>query len=98
MSLANHSTGTPFRDTGNTKMSGDDYESDIRFGEWLRKLREKSGLSFAEVEKKSQISKTRLQSLETGTGEKGITKKESQVLSDIYGITLDTILKKAIEG
>jgi transcriptional regulator with XRE-family HTH domain len=73
----------------------DDYQSDIHFGEWLRKVREQKGLTIERAAREAMIEASRLRALEVGYAERGITRPEATRLSTAYQITLDDLLLQA---
>jgi hypothetical protein len=78
-----------------TTMEIDDYDSDSKFGHWLREQRITAGLNVKQAALKSGISEERIKALEIGYAERGITHSESQKLSMIYKINLPELLSMA---
>lgn len=77
-------------------MEVNDYESDFRFGKWLRNRRVECSLTLEQAASKSGMSFERIKSLELGFAEKSVTKKELESLSKIYGLQLNDLVEKAI--
>ena len=75
-----------------------DYLIDQQFGEWLGGIRKKKGFKLLEVSRESNIPLKRLQNLEDGTAEQGITTREIDLLGKLYGVDPRAIRKKAIHG
>lgn len=73
----------------------DDYQSDIHFGEWLRNIREKSGLSLERVAALTAMEVSRLKALEVGYADRGITLSEAKKLSAAYKVGLEELLEEA---
>lgn len=63
-----------------------EYELDIEFGDWIRRIREKKGLSLYEAARRAGIQQDRLREIETGHSTKGITRPESSALAICYGV------------
>ena len=76
----------------------DDYLIDQQFGEWLREIRVKRGFKLFDVSRDSNIPLKRLQDLEDGMAERGITTREIDLLGELYGIDPRAIRRKAIHG
>jgi hypothetical protein len=73
----------------------DDYQADIKFGEWLRAQRVKTGLSLEDASKGAELSVERLKGLETGLSERGVTRPEAVRLCTLYRIDLKDLLSAA---
>lgn len=73
----------------------DDYQADIRFGEWLRGQRVRAGLSLEKAALGCSIPAERLKALEMGLSDKGITRPESVRICDAYKISLKELLDQA---
>ena len=73
-----------------------DYEIDIRFGQWLKSQRLKQGLSLEQVQRHCGLSSERLNSLEKGFAKKGITRLEAENLSIVYNVFIEDVIKHAI--
>ncbi len=76
-------------------METNDYESDSRFGHWLRDQRVRAGLNLRQAAMNSGIAEERLKALEIGYAERGITLSESEKISAAYKVTLVEFLSKA---
>lgn len=73
-----------------------EYDIDIRFGQWLRDQRLRHGLSLEQVAEHSGLSGERLNSLERGYAKKGITRIEAENLSVVYNVFLEDVIERAI--
>jgi len=73
----------------------DDYQADIRFGEWLRCQRVRAGLSIEKAAEASSLTIDRLKTLEMGLSERGITHPESVRICTVYQISLNEMLEQA---
>jgi hypothetical protein len=73
----------------------DDYQADIRFGEWLRSQRVRVGMSLEDAAKSASLSVERLKGLEMGLSERGITRAEAVRISKVYQIGVDDLLAQA---
>lgn len=76
----------------------DDYLIDQQFGGWLRDIRTRKKFRIHEASRESGIPLERLQDLEDGVAEMGVTSKEIESLSQLYNIDPRAIRKKAIHG
>ncbi len=77
-------------------MEANDYDSDFRFGKWLKDQRSEKGLSLEQASNEAVMSAERLNSLELGYAEKSITQPEAEGLSKLYQIPLGKIISMAI--
>ncbi len=73
----------------------DDYDCDIRFGEWLRSARTKQQLTVEAAAQSAAMPAERLKALELGYSDRGITQDESVRLSKVYRIPLEELLREA---
>lgn len=73
----------------------DDYQSDIRFGEWLSSQRTKIGITLEAAAREAAIAVERLKALEKGYCERGITRAESVRLCNVYRVELSELLSQA---
>src|SRR5689334_7441788 len=73
----------------------DDYQSDVQFGEWLRKQREQKGLTLERASKEAMIETSRLKALEVGYADRGITRSEAVRLCAVYKIAVGEFLTQA---
>ena len=73
----------------------DDYQSDIRFGEWLRTQRVRAGLTLESASTATGLPVDRLKALEMGLSDRGITKAEANKISGLYKIPLHEFLEEA---
>lgn len=76
-------------------MTDDDYQADIRFGEWLRSQRVRTGLSIEAAAQGAGLTMERLKGLEMGLSERGITRTEASRLCGVYRIALEELLAQA---
>jgi transcriptional regulator with XRE-family HTH domain len=76
----------------------DDYQADIRFGEWLRAQRVRAGLSLEDAAKRADLSVGRLKALEMGLSERGVTRVEATKLGAAYSVPLAELLEQASRG
>ena len=76
----------------------DDYSIDQQFGNWLKDIRIKKGFRLYEAAYDSNIPMERLQDLEDGVADRGITAREIDLLSKLYNIDPRAIHKRAISG
>ena len=76
----------------------DDYSVDKIFGEWLKDRRVRKGFSLEHSSFQSEISITRLRSLEGGVAEERITPEEVMALAKVYGLDPRAITKRAQTG
>jgi len=72
-----------------------DYESDQKFGHWLRDQRICAGFNLKQASLKLGIPLERLKALEMGYAIKGITRSESEKVSAAYKIVLRDFLSRA---
>ncbi len=73
----------------------DDYQADIRFGEWLRSQRVRAGLNLEKAALGCSIPTERLKALEMGLSERGVTRQESVRICSAYKISLNEFLEQA---
>jgi transcriptional regulator with XRE-family HTH domain len=73
----------------------DDYDSDIRFGEWLRNARTRAELTLETAAQASTIPLERLKALELGYSDRGITRDEASRLAQAYRVPLEDVLHEA---
>ncbi len=76
-------------------MTDDDYQADIRFGEWLRSQRVRTGLSLEAAAQGAGLTLERLKGLEMGLSERGITRPEATRLCGVYHLELQELLAQA---
>lgn len=69
---------------------------DQHFGRYLKKMREDRNLNIAALSNKTGIKYHRLQALETGMAERGITKKECTLIAAVFEIEPFILMTKAI--
>lgn len=79
-------------------METDDYNSDSKFGHWLRQQRVTAGLTLKQAALKTGLTEERIKALEIGYAERGITHAESQKLAAIYKVKLDEFISMAISA
>ena len=65
------------------------------FGEYLKELREKKGVSLKEVEKSIGASNAYISQLETGTRKKLPEPERLRAIADYYNVTVEELLTKA---
>jgi transcriptional regulator with XRE-family HTH domain len=73
----------------------DDYDSDAKFGLWLKEQRTSHGMTMEQAADASCIPVARLKSLEMGFAERGINQAESEKLSALYKVSLKVFLTHA---